>query len=84
MRLDDTCCVDVWVWLRVDVCCLLCCVLLCVVCECMSDNALGAEGGAAVAEAMKSCKQLTSVNLRGMSCLCAVCVCVCLRCLSQL
>ena len=33
-----------------------------------SDNGLGAEGGAAVAEAMKSCKQLTSVNLAGMQC----------------
>ena len=61
MRLDDTCCVDPWVWLRVGVV-LCCCVLLC---ECMSGNALGAEVGAAVAEAMKSCKQLTSVNLGG-------------------
>ena len=52
-------------------------------CERMSGNELGAEGGAAVAEAMKSCKQLTSVNLRGMSCLCAVCeaaVCACHSC----
>ena len=50
----------------------VCVVLWCAVCECMSDNELGAEGGAAVAEAMKSCKQLTSVNLQGMSCLCCV------------
>ena len=84
MRLDDTCCVVPWVWLRVGVV-LCCCVLLC---ECTSVNELGAEGGAAVAEAMKSCKQLTSVILGCMSCLCACCVlaevCVCWRCLSQL
>ena len=42
----------------------------------MPGNKLGAEGGAAVAEAMKSCKQLTIVDLEGMSCLCAVRVCV--------
>ena len=35
---------------------------VCVWC-CSSDNKLGAEGGAAVADAMKSCTQLTSVNL---------------------
>ena len=46
---------------------------------CASDNELGPEGGAAVAEAMKSCKQLTSVNLMGMSCLRAVYVCEAVR-----
>ena len=58
-------------WMYVVLCC---CVLLC---ECMSDNKLGAEGGAAVAEAMRSCKQLTSVYLGGMACLRAVCVVRC-------
>ena len=64
-----------------DVCALSCgaeCVALCV---CMPDNDLGAEGGAAVAEAMKSCKQLPSVNLASMSCGCALCdVCGCAMC----
>ena len=31
-----------------------------------SGNMLGAEGGMAVAEAIKSCKQLTELDLRGM------------------
>ena len=53
---------------------------------CASVTELGAEGGLAVAEAMKSCKQLTRVNLAGMYCVCCVpvlcgamceaCVCV--------
>ena len=38
--------------------------LVCVLCA--PDNKLGAEGGAAVAEAIKSCKQLTSLGLYGM------------------
>lgn len=37
--------------------------------RCSSGNELGAEGGAAVAESMKSCTQLTSLNLQGMPCL---------------
>ena len=44
---------------------------------CASDNELGPEAGVAVAEAMKSCKQLTSVNLAGMYCVCCVCVVWC-------
>ena len=44
---------------------------------------LGPEGGLAVAEAMKSCKQLTSVNLASMCIVCAVpvlCVAMCEAC----
>ena len=57
---------------------------VCVCVCCASDNGLGAEGGAAVADAMKSCTQLTSVNLECMCCGIAVCllwfVCVVLWC----
>ena len=42
----------------------------------MSGNGLRAEGGAAVAQAMKNYKQLTSVNLRCMSCLCVLPLCL--------
>ena len=51
------------------------CVVVCVVCGCVwcvSGNTLGPEGGLAVTEAMKSCKQLTSVNLASMYCVCCV------------
>ena len=52
--------------------------VLCVVCcvWCASDNELGAEGGAAVAEAIKNCKQLSNVNLQCMY-LVWLCVAVC-------
>ena len=45
---------------------------------CASVIELGPEGGAAVAEAMTSCKQLTSVNLAGVYCV--LCLCCVLRC----
>ena len=42
---------------------------------------LGPEGGAAVAEAMKSCKQLTSVNLGCMyGAVSVLCVAMCEAC----
>ena len=48
---------------------------------CASGNWMGAEGGAAVADAMKSCTQLTTLDLAGMCCGIACCdfvvVCVC-------
>ena len=47
---------------------------------CASENMLGAEGGLAVAEAMKSCKQLTSVDLWGMCMVCVLCLCCVVRC----
>ena len=50
---------------------------MCVMCA--SGNELGPEGGLAVAEAMKSCKQLTSVDLGGMYCA-VLCLCCVLRC----
>ena len=50
-----------------------CVLVACVMYVCMSGNNLGAKGGAAVAEAMKSCRQLTSVNLSGMYCVMACC-----------
>ena len=47
--------------------------MVCAVCAvCASGNGFGAEDGLAVAEAMKSCKQLTSVDLRGMCIVCGV------------
>ena len=54
---------------HVGVCARVC--VLCVVC--MSGNKLGFGRGAAVAEAMKSCKQLTSVNLASMYCVMVCC-----------
>ena len=57
---------------------------VCVVCVCVccaSGNDLGAEGGAAVADAMKSCTQLTSLNLQsvyyGIACCLLLLWCVC-------
>ena len=52
---------------------------------CASGNELGPEGGLAVAEAMKSCKQLISVNLAGVYCVCCVpvlCGAMCEACVS--
>ena len=50
----------------VDLCACLWLAGCCVCVLCASGNKLGAEGGAAVAEAIKSCKQLTTLYLQGM------------------
>lgn len=44
---------------------------------CVSDNKLGARGGAVVAEAMKGFKQLTCLDLSGMPCVLTALGCVC-------
>ena len=57
-------------------CCVLCALMLRDVAGyvcCAAENQLGPEGGAAVAEAMNSCTQLASLDLRGMHCPCVRC-----------
>ena len=41
-----------------------------------TDNVVGPEAGTAVAEAIKSCTKLTSLNLGCMQCVMVVAVCV--------